>query len=758
MVDATHDAASASLLTCQECEVRRITILQLLAVALAAAVVSLGHAQVAESTVEKEFRIVRTDTPPVIDGRLDDAVWATAAVIDDFVVSQPNEGDEPTEYTQVYALYDSEALYVAARAWMNTPDIVTAQVLRQGESIFADDDFAIILDPFNNQRSGYFFAINPNGVREDALYENTTSMEFNWDGIFYAAATQDEGGWTVEVELPFKTLSFDPDNDTWGINFLRRVQRLGETVMWVARNRSVNPSVTGAMVGVQDVNQGRGLDVVPSLSVSRAERHAMSFTETDFDPSIDVFYKVTPSLNASLTVNTDFSATEVDDRQVNLTRFNLFFPEKRDFFLRDTDIFQFGRITGNQFGEVGFTAASRASRESGRPFFSRKIGLNATGLPVDLNYGGKLSGRIGRWDVGALAIRQDEFAGIEATDIVVARAAANVLSESSIGFIATKGDPGSNLDNSVLGLDFRFLNTRLPGGRIARGDAWYLDSESENLNGDSAAFGLGVQLPNPTGWQGGFDLREIQEHYDPALGFVDRRGVRDFNVAVGYRHRPREGFLRAIFAGVDAQQVDLLEGGQQSKIIKFRLFEGEGRRNDEFGVNYTSNSEVLDRPFEISPGVVIPTGLYEFGQYGFDVRTAGQRLVMVNGGVRTGEFFEGDIFNIRAQVSWNASRHFRASAGYDYNKIDLPQGEFETRLVRLRMDLIFSSKWSWVNLVQYDNVSETAGLNSRIEWIPAPGREGYIVLNHNIGDPDRDDRFDPISSDLSLKFSYTFRF
>ena len=737
---------------------RPSNILWLLAVAPAVAVVSVGHAQAPESTVEKEFRIVRTDTPPVMDGRLDDAVWATAAIVDDFVVSQPNEGDEPTEYTQVYALYDSEALYVAARAWMNTPDIVTAQVLRQGESIFADDDFAIILDPFNNQRSGYFFAINPNGVREDALYENTTSMEFNWDGIFYAATTQDEGGWTVEVELPFKTLSFDPDNDTWGINFLRRVQRLGETVMWVARNRSVNPSVTGAMVGVQDVNQGRGLDVVPSLSVSRAERHAMSFTETNFDPSIDVFYKVTPSLNASLTVNTDFSATEVDDRQVNLTRFNLFFPEKRDFFLRDTDIFQFGRIAGNQFGEVGFTAASRASRESGRPFFSRKIGLNAAGLPVDLNYGGKLSGRIGRWDVGALAIRQDEFAGIEATDIVVARAAANVLSESSVGFIATRGDPGSNLGNSVLGADFRFLNTRLPGGRIARGDAWYLESKSENLDGDSAAFGLGVQLPNPTGWQGGFDLREIQEHYDPALGFVDRRGVRDFNAAVGYRHRPREGFLRAIFAGVDAQQVDLPEGGQQSKIVKFRLFEGEGRRNDEFGVNYTSNSEVLYRPFEISPGVVIPTGLYEFGQYGFDVRTAGQRLVTVTGGIRTGEFFEGDIFNIRAQVSWNASRHFRASAGYDYNEIDLPQSEFETRLVRLRMDLIFSSKWSWVNLVQYDNVSETVGLNSRIEWIPAPGREGYIVLNHNARDPDRDDRFDPISSDLAVKFSYTFRF
>ena len=190
--------------------------LRLLAVAPAMAIVSVGHAQAPESTVEKEIRIVRTDTPPVIDGRLDDAVWSTAAVIDDFVVSQPNEGDEPTEYTQVYLLYDSEALYVAMRAWMSTPGNVTAQVLRQGESIFADDDFAIILDPFNNQRSGYFFAINPNGVREDALYENTTSMEFNWDGIFFAATTQDEDGWTAEVSLPFKTLSFDPENDTWG--------------------------------------------------------------------------------------------------------------------------------------------------------------------------------------------------------------------------------------------------------------------------------------------------------------------------------------------------------------------------------------------------------------------------------------------------------------------------------------------------------------------------------------------------------------
>ena len=376
----------------------------------ASALVVVGvHARQSQPSGEKEFRIIRTDTPPVIDGRLDDAVWATAPVIDDFVASQPNEGDEPVEYTQVYALYDRNSLYLAARAWTSTPDLVVARVLRHGELLFSDDTFGIILDPFNNQRSGYLFAVNPNEVREDAIFENTSSLQFDWDGIFYAAASQDGDGWTVEVETPFKTLSFDPENETWGINFVRRIPRRGEMLLWVARNRSIDPSVTGKLIGIRDVDQGRGLDVVPSVSVRYKKDHQVSVTGTDFDPSVDLFYKITPSLNASLTANTDFSATEVDDRQVNLTRFNLFFPEKRDFFLRDADIFQFGRIASNRRGraEVTFKAASPASRESGRPFFSRRVGLNAAGLPVDLNYGGKLSARIGRWDVGALAIRQD---------------------------------------------------------------------------------------------------------------------------------------------------------------------------------------------------------------------------------------------------------------------------------------------------------------------------------------------------------------
>ena len=232
-----------------------------------------GAAQESEKNAEKQLHIVRVDVAPVIDGRLDDAVWALAPMIDDFVTAEPNEGDEPSDYTQMYVLYDRDALYVGARAWLSSPDILVDNVLRQGERLFGEDSVAIILDPFNNQRSGYLFVVNANSVREDALFENTSNLEFNWEGIFYAAATQDEEGWTAEMAIPFKTLSFDPDNDTWGINFQRRQLRRGERIIWISRNRQMNPSVTGDLIGIRDVDQGRGLDVVPSVSVNMQEDH-----------------------------------------------------------------------------------------------------------------------------------------------------------------------------------------------------------------------------------------------------------------------------------------------------------------------------------------------------------------------------------------------------------------------------------------------------------------------------------------------------
>jgi len=707
----------------------------------------------------KNVQIVRADTAPVLDGRLDDEVWSEAAVVNDLHQITPVEYAEPTEYTRIFLLYTDDALYVGAELSYQDPDRISAKVLRQGENVFGDDLFALYLDPFHDRRSGYRFTVNANGIRTDLLFQNTTQRQQNWEGIWQAESARSDEGWTTEMRIPFKTLSFDPRNDTWGINFMRWMPRQSEWLGWVSRNRTQNPSVSGTATGFNDLDQGLGLDIVPSISLSGQKAYAPADSTSDTEPSLDVFYKLTPGLNASLTINTDFSATEVDDRQVDLSRFSLFFPEKRDFFLADSDIFEFGRIGGN----VGFGVRPtfpQPTIENGRPFFSRRLGLSASGEPVDLEYGGKLSGRVGRWNVGTLAMRQDAFQDVEATNVFVGRVAANVLSESSLGMIVTNGDPSSNLDNSLVGVDFRYLNSRLPGGRALEGEAWFQQSDTEGVDGDDQAYGLRLRSPNNAGFRGGIGLKELQRNFNPALGFVNRRGIRDQAVEVGYTHRPRSNNsrLRELYSGLDAQRIDLLSGGLQTELISVRVLEIEGNGQDRLNLRYTANKEVVTEPFEISEGIIIPPGAYSFDEYGFDIETGNHRRFAGSLGYRTGEFYDGNRDMISAELTWAPSVHFRTGFSYDFNDVELPQGDFIVRLVTLRADIIFSSTISWVNLVQYDNVSETAGINSRLHWVPEAGREAFIVLNHNLQDIDRNDSFHSSQADMTLKFSYTFRF
>ncbi|MEE8542444.1 MAG: DUF5916 domain-containing protein, partial [Gammaproteobacteria bacterium] len=501
-------------------------------------------------TPDKVVRVVRVASPPVIDGRLDDEVWQQADVITDFHQIRPGDGAEPSELTEVYLLYDDDALYIGARMYDSEPERIAAPTVRHGQGLGRDDRLVVILDPFNTRRGGYRFETNLNGVRHDALYANVSSFQSAWTVIWDAAASVFDNGWTAELEIPFKTLPFDPTIDTWGFNFGRGIRRRGEEVAWVSRNRSYNPSIMGLATGFEGMDQGLGLDVVPSVSGNRLEAFSPSTTDSNLEPSLDVFYRLTPSLNASLTLNTDFSAAEVDDRQVNLTRFNLFFPEKRDFFLNDADLFELGRI-----GRRGNGATSGSSRNNGRPFFSRRLGLSPSGTPVDLTAGGKLSGRVGRWNVGALAIRQDEFESTSAGTIFLGRASANVFEESSVGMIATHGDPNSNRDSSLIGVDFRYLNTRLPGGRVLEADAWFQRSDTEGLDGENSAFGFGVSMPNNAGWRGGLAVKELEANFDPALGFVSRSNVRDAVVDAGYRHFTGGTVLQSIFSGVDVQRI-----------------------------------------------------------------------------------------------------------------------------------------------------------------------------------------------------------
>ena len=711
----------------------------------------------------KSFQMVRTATPPVIDGVLEDEVWARAVLTEDLHQMDPIEYSEASEKSQIYVLYDQDALYVAARMWDSEPDRITANVLRQGASIGNDDQMILIIDPYNNQRAGYQFIVNPNGVRSDGLYVGSTQLQSNWEGIWQAAATRDDHGWIAELAIPFKTLSFDPNTDTWGINFGRRVQSKNERMAWVSRNRTQNPAVSGQAIGIEGLDQGLGLDVVPSVSISDQKDFSLSSNESEFDPSLDIFYRLTPALSGSLTFNTDFSATEVDDRQVNLTRFGLFFPEKRDFFLRDADIFEFGGT-----GALGnFTQLSRTLEQNARPFFSRRIGLSGSGQPVDLEYGGKLSGRAGPWTLGALAIRQDDFGDVNATNLFAGRAALNVLEESSLGVIVTDGDPRSNLDNSVLGVDFNFLNTRIANNRTIQGSAWYQTSDTEGLVGNDAAYGVRFILPSSIGFRFTAAIKEVQENFNPAQGFVNRAGIRDKSVQIGWVERyPQGSPIRTLFTSFGLQRVESIGGGLQSEILDARVFSISTDAGDQIRLLYTDTREVLDEPFTIwdpdsSSGeapVTIPVGDYSFDDYGVQFMSESSRRLSGQLTYRTGDFYSGKKDHVSAQMTWTPTEHWRVFWSYTYNDITLPEGDFSLRLARVGLDFVFSNTLSWVNLLQYDNDSELVGINSRLHWIPQAGREAFIVLNHNLQDLDRNDSYHSTLADLSLKVSYTFRF
>jgi hypothetical protein len=702
---------------------------------------------------QKSVRMVRASTPPVIDGELDEAVWATAALVDDLHQTAPVEYAEPEERTEIYLLYDDDALYVGAKLYDTDPAEITARNLRQNDNVGQDDRFYVTLDPFYTKRSGYYFGVNPNGVRGDGLYQNVTDFYGAWDSIWYVKTSRFEEGWIAEMAIPFKTLSFDPNTDTWGLNFSRGIVRKNENLAWVSRNRAYNPSIAGIATGFEGLDQGIGLDIVPSLSVNSRREFALDTSESDVEPSLDLVYKLTPAMNASLTFNTDFSATEVDDRQVNLTRFGLFFPEKRDFFLREADIFEFGRI-GAQGTSIGI---SRVSRENGRPFFSRRIGLSGTGEPVDLDYGAKVSGRVGRWELGALSIHQDEFDTVAADTLSIVRAKLGVLEESSVGVVATQGDPRSNVDNSLAGMDFYYRNTRLPGGRSLEADFWHQQSDTEGWIGEDGASGMGFRIPSATGFRGGAAVKELERNFNPALGFIDRRDIRDMTTEIGYTHRPLDRYVQSVFVGVNAQHIEQLDGGTQSRSAAM-VFEVINDTADAVMLVPKSEREVLRAPFEISPGIVIPEGDYSFADLGAEMRTSNHRKFAGMLRIIDGDFYGGRRKIKMGELTWRPSEHLRTSVSYDLNEITLPQGDFETRLVRFGFDVVFSSTLSWVNLIQYDNVSETMGVNMRLHWIPQAGREVYFVVNQNLEDFDRDNTFHSATSDITAKMNYTFRF
>ena len=701
-----------------------------------------------QSGRSKVLEMVKTSLAPVIDGAMDD-VWNMAPTIEDLHQVDPIEYAEPSEKTVIRVLFDEDFLYISSMMYYKNIDDITANKMIQGASLRFEDKLRIFINPFNDSRNGYIFQTNANGLRAEAIVENVRGMNFDWTGIWFVATEQTDYGWFAEMAIPYKTIAFDPNSDTWGISFLREIESRKEGMAWTSYNRSIDPSNYGSAVGFSDLKQGRGLDLIPGFSVTNSRAYDPASSETAFEPFLDAFYKVTPNLTAALTFNSDFSATDVDARQVQLTRFNLFFPEQRRFFLQEADIFEFGGVDRNA-----------------KPFFSRRIGIGPNGEQLDINAGGKLSGRVGRWNVGALAVKQSGNADIVSeggevvgdSDLFVGRMSANVLGQSTIGAIATSGNPDSDESNNLVGVDFNYLNTRSFDNVTIEGQAWYQKSTTDGLEAEDSAWGIRLLSPNQQGFKGRIQHTEIGENFFPALGFVNRTGIKQSELALGHTKRFSAGsWLRSFENVARGIRVTDTDGDVQTEQFVLELAKLENQTGDQAFLLFTDNRELLTRPFRITDEVTIPVGDYSFKRYGVDITTGGFRSLIAGLRIENGGFFSGDRSTVNASIEWQFSKFFTGKFEYEYNRIDLPEGEFNTQLLRLRTDIAFNPEWAWITTAQYDNQSELLGLNSRLQWIPRAGSEFYIIYNG--GWIDRAETgFERVGASATMRIGHTLRF
>jgi len=724
---------------------------------------SLSVAQESEDVGERSGRdkvlpLVRTDTPPIIDGEMDE-VWSTGALLDDLHQMDPVEYAQPSEKTEVRILFDEDFLYVSGKMYYSDPSQITANKLLQGASLRYEDKLRLYINPFSDGRTGYIFQTNANGVRTDGILENVTENNWDWTGIWYAGAQLTDYGWFAEMAIPYKTISFDPNSDSWGLSVLRSVENKAEDMVWTSYNRSIDPSNFGTVTGLTGLEQGKGLDIIPGLSVTGSRDNIGDSSSTDAEPSLDVFYKFTPNLTGALTFNSDFSATDVDSRQVQLTRFSLFFPEQRKFFLQEADIFEFGGLDRN-----------------GRPFFSRRIGLGPGGQQLDLEAGGKLTGRVGRWNVGVLAVKQgdnadlisDEDDLISESELFVGRISANILGQSTIGAIATYGNPRSDADNSLVGVDFNYRNTRSFDNVTIEGQAWVQQSDTEGLDGDDSSWGVKLLSPNQTGWKGRVQYTSIGENFNPALGFVNRRGIEQTEAGIGHTRRFAGGSrFRSMENTLVWSRVDDMQGNLESESFELILAKLQNQSADSAWLTVHDFREVLTEEFSITPDVTIPVGDYSYTRYGVSVETGGHRKLATTSSLMSGDFFNGTRQTASVKLDWQPSKHFNGSLEFEYNDIELTDinqelRQFETRLMRLKTEVAFNAYWAWIMTAQYDNQSELLGINSRLQWIPKAGQEFYLIYNGGWQEGGWLDRhssgFQKVGQSATAKLNYTFRF
>jgi hypothetical protein len=677
---------------------------------------------------------------PSIDGSLDDECWQRAIPITNFTQVLPVEGAAPSERTEVRFAYTRDMLFIAIRCFDRAPGKILAKSMQRDNAFDSDDYVKIAFDTFGRQRDGYVFMVNPAGARTDGIFGKFSGENTDFDALWTARARIASDGWLAEIEIPFKSISFDPRHDFWRMNLERVIRHKQETVRWTAISRTKSVTALedfGDLRDLRELRQGLGLEFRPY--VLGRYRHDPFGGRSGFgtNAGFDVTYRITPSLTVVGTTHTDSSEADVDERIISLSRFPTFFPEKRDFFLQDASIFSFGGLTTE------------------RPYFSRRIGLTTVNQPIEILGGVRLTGRVGATSVALLDVQQQGYAGIDSKNLGILRISQQALEESSVGMILTNGDPATNGDATLAGLDFNYQNSHLSGDNRLIGHAYVMGSHSEAAGGDDLAFGADLDYPNEP-LEVRLFFRQWGEIFDMPLGFLARRNIRRYSAFAAYTWRPNTEWIRRISLSAGPLFGTDLDNRlvEENHSVPYLFIETPAL--DGMGAGYALIRDVVDEAFEIVPRVVLPPGNYSYGFFEGYIATSAARPLGAVISLNLGDYYSGTKSDYRGELNWRPSRFFTATAAYELRNLRLAEGDFDVRIASAVIKVAFTPDLTWNTVVQYDNISKQVGLNSRIRWTWRTGDDLFFVVNQG-WDYDRG-RFRRPSSEIVLKVAATFRF
>jgi hypothetical protein len=698
-----------------------------------------------------------------LDGKLEEPAWKTAQ---GFSLTQqsPRPGQLTPYKTEVRVLAFENALYFGIICYDPNPNAIAIHTQRRDGDETGDDTVSIVLDTYGDRRTGYFLGINAAGARVDGLISDPESASLDWDGIWDARTSRSADGWSAEIVIPTRTLNFARGRDTWGLNVERFIPRERTTLRWSSPTLDsfvYDLSRAGDLSGVADLKQGKGVEVSPYATGRSSEFYGKSPRAWQGAVGGDVTWKITPQLVSVFTFNTDFAETEVDARQINLTRFPLFFPEKRAFFLEGAHQYTFGLGLEERF----------------IPFFSRRIGLLG-GAQIPLNAGVKLNGRVGKWNIALLDVQTRETlvppnvaqdlhlpsSLVPSANLLAGRVSYDFDEHLRLGTIVTNGDPSALRRNTLVGFDGVWRTSKLFGDKNFLVGGWTAVTKGDLPEGGKSGWGFKVDYPNDL-WDCKFIMNQYGESFEPLLGFLPRPGTRQTELGCSFQPRPsKEGPLRWIrqaFVENEYSRVTNPNGILESweyfmAPINVRLETG-----DRFEFNWNPHGEILLAPFEVAPGVIVPPGSYQFNRWRAEAQTSPHRPLQFGSTTWFGEFYDGHLVQQQNYLKWTSSKgRVQLEVSTENDFAHMPGGNFVLKLWQFQGAYAWNPNLVLTSFVQYDTESENVGTNTRLRWTIKPGNDLFIVWNRSWQKlvPSPRLRLIPQSDLIAMKLHWTFRY